>query len=80
MFAKLRRRARRKWGVPAEQCGAVPFIQPFGSALNLNVRFHTLVLEGVYLYALSRDRPPRFLGLGNQNESPRRTPISPLPA
>ncbi len=29
--------------------GAVTFIQRFGSALNLNVRFHMLFLDGVYL-------------------------------
>jgi len=36
LFAELRRRARRQWGVRAEQCGAVTFIQRFGSALDLN--------------------------------------------
>ncbi len=61
LFAELRRRARRKWGVAAEQCGAVTFIQRFaaehrsasashaprarGSALNLNVHFHTFALR-----------------------------------
>ncbi|MEX0619807.1 MAG: transposase [Pseudohongiellaceae bacterium] len=29
--------------------GAVTFIQRFGSALNLNVHFHILLLDGVYL-------------------------------
>lgn len=38
--------------------GAVTLIQRFGSALNLNIHFHILFLDGVYLY---RDnRPPRF--------------------
>ena len=33
-------------------------IQRFGSALNLNIHFHILLLDGVYVY---RDkRPPRF--------------------
>ena len=33
-------------------------IQRFGSALNLNIHFHILFLDGVYVY---RDnRPPRF--------------------
>jgi hypothetical protein len=43
------------------QCGAVTFIQRFGSALNLNVHFHTLALDGVY----PRDggTAPRFLPL-----------------
>ncbi len=63
LFAELRRRARGKWGFPAEQCGAVTFIQRFGSALNLNLHFHTLALDGVYLYALGHGQPPRFLPL-----------------
>jgi len=29
--------------------GAVPLIQWFGSALNLNVHFHMLFLDGVYV-------------------------------
>jgi hypothetical protein len=47
-FAELRRRARDHWGRARGQCGAVTFIQRFGSALNLNVHFHTLALDGVY--------------------------------
>jgi hypothetical protein len=36
----------------------VTLIQPFGTALNLNVHYHILFLDGVYVY---RDnRPPRF--------------------
>ena len=30
------------------QSGAVTLIQRFGSALNLNIHFHLLVLDGVY--------------------------------
>jgi hypothetical protein len=38
--------------------GAVTLIQRCGSALNLNIHFHILLLDGVYVY---RDnRPPRF--------------------
>jgi hypothetical protein len=38
--------------------GTVTLIQRFGSALNLNIHFHNLFLDGVYVY---RDnRPPRF--------------------
>jgi hypothetical protein len=47
-FASLRRRARRQWGVARGQCGAVTFVQRFGDALNLNVHFHSLLLDGVY--------------------------------
>jgi len=32
LFAELRRRSRQHWGVRAQQCGAVTFIQRFGSA------------------------------------------------
>lgn len=38
--------------------GAVTLIQRFGSALNLNIHFHILFLDGVYVYR--EDRPPRF--------------------
>jgi hypothetical protein len=48
VFACLRRRARRHGPVPRPQAGAVTFLQRFGDALNLNVHFHTLALDGVY--------------------------------
>ena len=48
VFASLRRRARRKWNIARGQCGAVSFVQRFGDALNLNVHFHSLLLDGVY--------------------------------
>ena len=38
--------------------GAVTLIQRFGSALNLNIHFHILFLDGVYVY--HDNRPPRF--------------------
>ncbi len=40
------------------QCGAVTLIQRFGSALNLNVHFHMLWLDGVY--APDRKGEPRL--------------------
>jgi len=48
VFASLRHRARLRWSIEDPQCGAVTFVQRFGGALNLNVHFHTLVLDGVY--------------------------------
>ncbi len=48
VFTSLRRRARKQWATLRGQGGAVTFIQRFGDALNLNVHFHSLVLEGVY--------------------------------
>jgi hypothetical protein len=48
VFASLRRRARRTWQVRRGRCGAVTFVQRFGDALNLNLHFHSLVLDGLY--------------------------------
>ncbi len=42
------RRCARKQGIKGPLCGAVTFIQRFGSALNVNIHFHTLVPEGVF--------------------------------
>jgi hypothetical protein len=41
------------------QTGAVTLIQRFGSALNLNIHFHMLFLDGVYIDAVN-GLPPRF--------------------
>ena len=43
-----RRRAARR-GMPGGAGGAVTAIQRFGSALNTNVHFHTLVAQGVFV-------------------------------
>lgn len=48
LSASLRRRARTLYGIETAKCGAVTFIQRFGGALNLNVHFHTVALDGVY--------------------------------
>lgn len=47
LFAWQRRCARLQ-GVKNPLCGAVTCIQRFGSALNLNLHFHTLVPDGVF--------------------------------
>ena len=41
--------------------GSVTFIQRFGSALNLNLHFHVICLEGVYLDRSAAGRKPRFV-------------------
>ena len=41
------------------QTGAVTLIQRFGSALNLNIHFHMLFLDGVYIDG-EAGSPPRF--------------------
>jgi hypothetical protein len=61
VFGSLRRRARRLRGIARGQCGAVTFVQRFGDALNLNVHFHSLVLDG--LYEAGPFEPTRFLHL-----------------
>src|SRR5437660_187635 len=39
----------RAMGEEAGRCGAVTFIQRFGGALNLNVHFHCVVPDGVFV-------------------------------
>ena len=43
------------------QPGSVTFIQRFGGALNLNVHYHVVFLEGVYLDRTEAGLKPRFL-------------------
>ena len=47
---------------PMAQTGAVTLIQRFGSALNLNIHFHMLFLDGVYIGG-ANGYPIRFLGV-----------------
>jgi len=44
----LRRRARKRKIHGSVQTGSLTVVQRFGSALGLNIHFHTLVLDGVY--------------------------------
>jgi Putative transposase/Transposase zinc-binding domain len=43
------------------QPGSVTFIQRFGSAINLNLHFHCVFLDGVYLDRTDQGLTPRFL-------------------
>jgi hypothetical protein len=52
----LRERAESA-GILASRSGAVVVAQRFGSALNLNLHFHALVLDGVYQSASPFERP-----------------------
>ena len=58
VFGSLRRRARKRWGRKRYLCGSVTFVQRFGDALNLNVHFHSVVLDGVYV--VEANGGPRF--------------------
>ena len=48
VFSSLRRRARRKLGPGKYEWGAITFVQRFGDALNLNLHYHSIVLDGIY--------------------------------
>lgn len=74
-FARYRARARRE-GIDDPQCGAVNFVQRFGS-LNLHVHFHVVVLDGVF--ARPRARPGEGGGyrLGVGPPLPRRRHLAP---
>ena len=58
VFVSLIRRAREFGAVRKAQCGAVTFIQRFGSALNLNLHLHMLAIDGVF--AADEDGHPQF--------------------
>src|SRR5947199_4653211 len=52
-----------KRGVERQQVqpGSVTFIQRFGGAINLNVHYHVVFLEGVYLERIAQGLKPRFV-------------------
>jgi hypothetical protein len=56
VLGALARRARRQ-GVADGRSGAVVCVQRFGGALNLNVHFHALVLDGVFHKQPGQERP-----------------------
>ncbi len=56
--AWLRKKARAMGIRGTLKTGAVTVIQRFGSAVNLNVHFHTIAIDGVYRVRL--DGPPVF--------------------
>ncbi len=58
LFGELRRRAEQLLGLRSSKCAAVTFIQRFGDALNANLHFHSMVIDGVY--AAGNDGTPRF--------------------
>lgn len=58
VFVSLRRRTRLPDERGEAHCGAVTFVQRFGGALNLNVHFHTLALDGAW--RIGADGTPRF--------------------
>ncbi len=67
----LRREARRR-GVVDGHGGAVVIVQRFGSALNLNVHLHAMVMDGVFV--TDRDGEVRFVAARH----PRAPDLAPL--
>jgi hypothetical protein len=49
VFASYRSRAKELRGVDGGVSGAVTLVQRFGGSLNLNVHFHVVFLDGVFL-------------------------------
>ncbi len=47
----------RRLGLKKVDTGAITFVQRFGSALNLNVHFHILFLDGVYSKNPKEEKP-----------------------
>ena len=61
----FQRRKAKSLGLKQVRCGAVTFIQRFGSALNLNIHFHSLIPDGVFFlvgdkYQFYRFTAPSF--------------------
>ena len=63
-----------KRGIERQQVqpGSVTFLQRFGGSLNLNLHFHVVFLEGVYLDRTDQGRKPRFV----KGEPPSDTDIA----
>jgi len=74
VIGNLRRRAADS-GIEKAQCGAVTFVQRFGSALNCNPHFHSLLLDGVY--APKDSGEPEFFPLRAPKTPDRRRYASP---
>ena len=47
----------KEQGYSDVQCGSVTYCQRFGSSLNANLHYHSLVLDGVYVFFGEDDAP-----------------------
>jgi len=67
-------------GVPRDQVqpGSVTFIQHFGSAINLNLHFHCVFIEGVYLDRTAAGRKPRFVTVEQPSDADMATVLQKL--
>jgi hypothetical protein len=64
IFAHQRRLARRA-GALAPRTGAITFVQRFGGALNLNVHFHCVIPDGVFV---RQNGNVRFVALASPSD------------
>jgi len=60
-----------KQGHPREQvqAGSVTFMQRFGSSINLNLHYHFIVLEGVYLDRSAQGLKPKFVKIAPPSDA-----------
>jgi len=61
IFGFQQRRAKR-YGHRDARCGSITSVQRFGSAINLNVHFHALIPDGVWVWS-KRFNTPQFVQL-----------------
>ena len=47
-IAGFQRKRAKERGFRSGESGSVTFVQRFGGSANLNIHFHTLMIEGVY--------------------------------
>jgi ribosomal protein S27E len=66
IFAWQRRRAR-ELGAPNGQCGSTTFVQRFGGFANLNVHFHSLIPDGVFVR--NSDTSPTLIRLAPPSDA-----------
>ncbi len=60
VMRSLRRRAKKHLGIDHGKSGSVTQIQRWGGAVNLNVRFHSIFLDGVYADPDNTETPEFF--------------------
>jgi hypothetical protein len=59
-IAAWQRKKARTQGFKDSACGAVTFVQRFGGLINLNVHFHVVVPDGVFVTSEAEGAPLRF--------------------
>jgi hypothetical protein len=62
-LSSFHRRRASVEGFPSTTTGAVTFAQRFGSALNLNVHFHTVMPDGAFALPAPDEDRPSFIAL-----------------